>query len=95
MIFWAVFVLLTFMYSLVLYKFVRNIFIVPVISALALTLTMQIVDVIQRGYLDEFSPIAVVVSFVLSLLLSLVFLCCFHFLGLRRARSRIAEASGP
>ena len=79
-LFWIVFVLLTLVYSLISYKLIENRILSVFISALAVTSTNQLIDLVRLGYLDAFFPIAVAISLVLSSALSWLFVLIFAFI---------------
>jgi len=87
LLFWIVFVVLTLVYSVLFSRILKNIFLASVVTACALAGSMQLIDWFIRGYLDEFFLIAITISFIVSLALSLAFLFSLYFYKAKRKAS--------
>lgn len=85
-LFWLAFILVTILYTLVFHRVFKHVVLVSLSAAAALTVTFQIIDIIQLGHLDSFWMIAVVLNFVYSVILSTVTVYCFRYFIRRKKK---------
>jgi len=79
-LFWLVLLVASIGCSALLYWLMRSIIIASLIGALLIVAAFQLVDWLQLGHLDKFWPIAVILTFVISLAVSVVTTVCLNYL---------------